>query len=199
MFDFIIKKLQQRHLRNFINRQRDKRIENWEQIKTIGLIFTVGDADHWNLIHRFITAQESRGKEVYLLGFQANKYEINYIFSHTRTTICHEKEDFNYMGLPKEGVIDGFTCRHYDLVIDTTIQPNFFGKYVSAMTDADMRVAYTNIESEVDEGPMEMYDLTIQGHEEMDFRNFIEQIVKYLMLIKKPITDSSNGLETVSE
>lgn len=172
-------------MRNLLLRQRDKRIENWENIKTIGLIFTVGDSDQWNLIHRFINAQESRGKEVYLIGFQRSDYQINYIFSHTRTVICHQKEDFNFVGLPKEGIIDGFISRHYDLVIDTTQQPDFFGKYVTAMSDADLKVGYTNLESEEDEGIMEMYDMAIQGHEPMDFRNYIEQIVKYLTMIKK--------------
>lgn len=186
MFDFIIKKLQQRQLRQLMDKQRDKRIDNWEQIKTIGLIFTVGDAEQWNLLHRFITAQENRGKEVYIIGFQADKYEINYIFSHTRTTICHEKIDFNRLGLPKEGILDGFTDRHYDLLIDTTVQPNFFGKYVTANTDANLRVGYTNTEAEEDEREMDMYDMLIQGSEELDFRDYIEQIVKYLMMIQKP-------------
>ena len=84
------------------------------------MIFTVGDSTKWNLIHRFITAQENHGKEVYLIGFQKYKYEIDYIFSHTKTTICHEKEDFNYFQIPKDGVVDSFTDRHYDLIIDTT-------------------------------------------------------------------------------
>lgn len=166
-------------------RKRDKRIDNWDSIKTIGLIFTVGDAAHWNLIHRFITAQEKQGKEIYLIGFHPNKYEINYIFSHTKTTICHEKEDFTRLGLPKDGVIDGFVNRHYDLMIDSTIQPDFFGKYVTSMSNADLKVGYTNTESEYDEGIMEMYDMAIQGREPMDFRDYIEQIVKYLTMVKK--------------
>lgn len=185
IIDYVIKKYQQRQLRNLLEQPRDKRIDNWDNVKTIGLVFTVGDADRWNLIHRFITAQENHGKEVYLIGFQAKNYEINYIFSHTKTTICHEKDDFNYFGLPKEGVIDGFTNRHYDLIIDSTEQPDFFGKYVTAMCNANLRVGYSNAQSEVDEGVMEMYDLAIQGNETMDFKDYIEQIVKYLTMVQK--------------
>ena len=172
-------------MRHLMQQPRDKRIETWDNIKTIGLIFTVGTADHWNLIHRFVSAQEARGKEIYLIGFQADKYEINYIFSHTRTIICHGKEDFTYFGLPKEGVIDGFTGRHFDLVIDSTIQPDFFGKYVTACANADLKVGYSNSEDEEDEGEMSMYDLAIQGKEVMDFRDYIEQTVKYLSMVKK--------------
>lgn len=185
MFDFIRKKYQQRLMRNLMQNPRDKRIESWDAIKTIGLIFTVGAADHWNLIHRFVSAQEARGKEIHLIGFQAEKMEINYIFSHTRTIICHEKEDFNWLGLPKEGVIDAFVGRHFDLVIDATVQPDFFGKYVTASANADLKVGYSNSESEEDEGEMGMYDLAIQGREPMDFRDYIEQTVKYLSMVRK--------------
>ena len=185
MFDFIKRKYQQRHLRNLITEEREKRIDNWNDIKTIGLIFTVGDAEHWNLIHRFVTAQESHGKEVHLIGFQADKYEINYIFSHTRTIICHEKEDFNYFGIPKEGVVEGFTSKHFDLVIDTTVQPDFFGKYVTALSNANLKVGYSHTDTDENEGSMEMYDMAIQSQEPMDLKSYIEQIVKYLMMIKK--------------
>ncbi len=185
MFDFFLKKYQQRHLRQIMERPRDKRIDNWDNIKTIGLIFTVGDADRWMLIQRFITAQESAGKEVHLIGFQKRNFEIDYIFSHTRTTICHEKDDFTKLGLPKEGVVDAFTSHHFDLVIDTTTQPDFFGKYITAISDANLKVGYSNIEPDDEQGIMDMYDLAIQGHEPLDFKYYIEQIVKYLTMIKK--------------
>ena len=79
------------------------------------------------------------------------------IFSHTKTTICHEKDDFTRLGLPKEGVIDSFINRHYDIIIDTTEQPDFFGKYITAASDANIKVGYTNTESDEDEGLMDMY------------------------------------------
>ena len=75
--------------------------------------------------------------------------------------------------------------RHYDLVIDTTIQPDFFGKYVTAMCDANLKVGYSNTESDEDEGVMDMYDMSIKGSEEMDFKDYIEQIVKYLTMVQK--------------
>ena len=38
---------------------------------------------------------------------------------------------------------------------------------------------------------MDMYDLAIQGKETMDFKDYIEQIVKYLMMIQKKETSVS--------
>ena len=38
---------------------------------------------------------------------------------------------------------------------------------------------------------MDMYDLAIQGKETIDFKDYIEQIVKYLMMIQKKETSVS--------
>ena len=183
MFDFIIKKYHERQLRKIMSTPSDKRIDNWDNIKSIGMIFTVGDNNQWNLIHRFITAQQNQGKEIYLIGFQANKYEIDYIFSHTQTTICHEKEDFTRLGLPKEGIASTFLDNSYDLVIDATVQPNYFGKYITALSHGNLKVGYKDLTQ--DQGEMEMYDMTIQGNGPIDFKDYIEQIVKYLKMIQK--------------
>lgn len=184
MFDIIKKKYQYRQLRKMMLSRRDKRIENWEQIRTIGLVFVVGSEEQWNLLNRFISTQKQNGKHIVIIGYHPKDLAINYIFTHTETTICHEKEDFTFFGLPKEGVVDHFTGLHYDLLVDATEQPCFFGKYLTACADADLKVGYTNSETD-DEGPMEMYDLTIQGNEKIDFENYMEQIVKYLTMIKK--------------
>ena len=185
MFDFITKKYRQRQLRKLMEQPRDKRIENWENIKTIGLVFTVGDSNQWNLIHRFITAQESRGKTVHLIGFLRSNVTVDYIFSHPGTIICHEKTDLTKLGLPKDGVVDAFMERHYDLVIDSTEHPDFFGKYISAMANADLKVGYKNTEQDCLDDDIAMYDLSIQGNGPMDFKDYIEQIVKYLTMVKK--------------
>lgn len=184
MLDFIKEKYQQKQLRKMMQVPRDKCIANWESIKTIGLIFVVGHEEYWNLINRFITAQKKQGKQIYIIGLHPKDYQINYIFTYTETIICNEKEDFNFFGLPKTVQVEQFTERHYDLLIDITEQPCFFGKLITANSNADLKVGYSN--SEIgDEGNMEMYDLTIQGNEKMDFKDYIEQIVKYLTMIKK--------------
>jgi hypothetical protein len=185
MFNFILNKYRQHQLERLIKQERPKQIVNWNDIKSVALIFCVGNSDYWNLIHRFITTQEKAGKSITLIGLQPHNYETNYIFSHTRTTICHEGKDFNKLGMPKEETIHPFIENHYDVVIDATPQPNFFGKYLTARSNADLHVGYSNTESEEDEGLMEMYDLIIKDDHALDFREFIEQTVKYLSMISK--------------
>lgn len=184
MLDFVKKICQQRHLRHLMQRPRSKSIANWDDIKTIGLVFTVGEEEQWDSINQFISTVKKLGKQIHIIGFHPKNLQINYIFTHTETTICHEKDDFNFLGMPKTGLVENFIDKHFDLLIDATVQPNFFGKYISADTNADLRVAYTNSQTP-DEGSMEMYDLTIQGNKTLNFNVYINQIVKYLTMIRK--------------
>lgn len=184
MFDFIIKKYQQKQLFKLKNTARDKCIINWNDIKSIGLIFIVGTSEQWNIINRFISVLAKQGKQVYLIGLHPKGFNIDYIFTHTDTAICKEKEDFNLLGMPKPGLIEPFISRHFDLVIDATVQPCFFGKLVSAASSAPLKVAYSSSET-TDEGIMDIYDLIIKGSEAINFKDYIEQIVKYLSMIKK--------------
>ena len=185
LLDFIRKKYHRHVLHRLQEQQRDKCIHNWKDIKTIGLIFTVGDRDFWNLIQRFISAQESNGKEVHLIGFQENGHDINYIFSHTLTTICHEKEDFNMMQLPKTDVVNNFLDHHFDLLIDASNPDHFFGRYITTATEADLKVGYFDQEDEENSEPLAIYDMNIEGNGPVDFKDYIEQIVKYLSMIQK--------------
>lgn len=184
MFDFVKNIYQQRQLRDLMQKHRSKCIANWDDIKTIGLVFTVGHEEHWNNINRFISFVKKLGKQIYIIGFHPKDFQINYIFTYTETTICHEKDDFNFFGMPKAGLVENFIDRHFDLLIDATEQPDYFGKYITAGSDADLRVGYSDTETP-DEGSMEMYDLTIQGNETLNFNDYIDQIVKYLTMIRK--------------
>lgn len=184
MLDNIINWYRQRKLRLLVQKRGPKRISNWNSIHSIALLFVVGSEGKWNRIKNFISTQEKKGKKIFAVGLLPKGLSINYIFSHTETTICNEKEDLSFLGLPKKGIVDHFLERHYDLLIDATEQPCFFGKYLSASSDADLKVGYSNSMVE-DEGILDMYDLTIQGDNNMDFNIYVEQVVKYLTLIKK--------------
>lgn len=180
----MFERYQQKQIRKLLQGGRDKRIENWQCIKSIGLIFVVGTEEYWSLINSFIKSLQRQGKQIHIIGLHPKDYQIDYIFTHTETIICNAKDDFTFLGMPKTGLVEQFTGHHFDLLIDATEQPCFFGKYLTASTDADLKVGYSNNEAD-NEGSMEMYDLTIKGNGVIDFKIYVEQVVKYLSMIKK--------------
>lgn len=185
MFETLKKKKQDKVLRLLSGVTREKRIENISKVRDIAVIFTVGDEDRWNTLLAFVRQMEQQNKHVWLIGFQRDTLEINYIFSHQQTTICHEKEDFNFFGLPKEGVVEGFTGRHYDLLIDASSEPTFFANYTAARALADLKVAYVDPSQPTDPNVQHIFDLLIRKEQPIDIPDYLEEVTKYLSMIQK--------------
>lgn len=185
ILDFVKKFKRERIIRQMRQAERERRIENIDQVKNIGIIFRVGGEYEWNVIYHFIKAMETRGKKVEVIGFQEEGTELNYIITHSGTIICHEKEDINFWGVPKEEIIEGFADQHYDLLIDTTDQPDFFGQYMSLRCDADLKAAYINTNDEDAEKATFIYDLMIHGENPIDIKEYLSNIINYLSMIKK--------------
>ncbi len=185
MFEFIKTYIQRRQLKKFLNVPRKKKIHNIADTKNIGIIFAVGDQKHWNTIYHFAKQQESRGARVWMLGYQATGTIINYIFTHQQTIILHEKEDCNGSGIPKSDKADAFLKQHYDLLIDTTEEPNFYGKYAALRSDADLKVTFVNTNNTPDLEIEKIFDMLIQGNKPLNLPSYLSDIEKYLGMVQK--------------
>lgn len=180
----LIKDFRRRHLiKQLAHAQRDKKIENLSQVKDIGIVFTLNDEQEWNLLYHFAQLMEKEGKKVVMIGLHPSNVQISFIVTHAQTTICREKDDFNFWGLPKGDVLDAFTKRHLDVLIDTTDQPNFFGQYVALRSNADLKVTYTDeVEATLNDN---IFDMMIKGEGALDLRDYLNQVVHYLKMVKK--------------
>ncbi|MBR1851508.1 MAG: hypothetical protein IJ789_09120 [Bacteroidales bacterium] len=181
MFEYI-KEYRRRHLlKQLQNIKRTKRIENICDIKTIGVIFILGDDTRWNILNHFARAMESDGKQVRMIGLQPKELNLDYVITHRQTYICHEKDDFDFWGIPRDEAIHDFIDEHYDLLIDTTGDDNFFAKYITLKTLADLKTVYADTSDE----PSELYDLIIRGKGQLELKPFFNNIINYLGMIKK--------------
>ena len=120
MLEFLKTFRRKRIIKQLSQRPRDKKIINLEQVKNIALVFTVGSENDWNLLYHFAQLMERQGKQITMIGFQAENTVLSYIITHSHTIICREKDDFDFWGLPKGDIVDKFTEQHYDLLINTT-------------------------------------------------------------------------------
>lgn len=165
--------------------RRCKRIENISLVKNVGIVFTVGDEQQWNILYQYVKRFTTEGRSVWLAGFQGQKTTINYIFSHPHSVICHEKEDTNMWGIPKEETLHQFLSLSYDLLIDTTANDDFFGNYVAAKAHADLKVTYVNDVEPLSHTSEKIFDLLIHGNKPLELEEFFEETIKYLSMIKK--------------
>ncbi|MCR5821951.1 MAG: hypothetical protein K6F85_03415 [Bacteroidales bacterium] len=181
MLEFLKEHRRRRLLRQLKSVKRAKRIVNINDIKNIGVIFILGDESHWNILNHFARAMEHDGKRVKMIGLQPRNLELNYVITHRETYICHEKEDLDFWGVPRDEAISDFVDEHYDLLIDTTSDENFFSQYIALKTLADLKTVYAETTDEASE----LYDLIIRGKGQLELKGFFNNIVNYLGKIKK--------------
>lgn len=183
MLEFIKDLHKKRILKQLVRTKRVRKIDNLEQVKSIGIAFTVGEENNWNLLYHFAQLMERQGKHVTMIGFQAESTKLDYIITHSHTLICREKDDFDIWGIPKQEVIERFVSQHFDIFIDTTDQPNFFGQFIALKSDADLKVTYTDeVETTTNDN---IFDFMIHGEGVIDLRDYLNHVVQYLTMIKK--------------
>lgn len=185
MFDFVKNIGRKRMIKQMKSEPREKKIENIEQIKNIGLIFRVADEYDWNVIYHFIKVMEGQKKNVSVVGLQEADTELTYIITHSNTIICHEKEDINFWGVPKDEKVNSFTQQHFDLLIDTTEQPDFFGQYLTMKSEADLRVARIDTSDEESLNSGDIYDMMIRNEGPLDMKEYLNNVINYLSVVQK--------------
>ncbi len=181
MFDFIKDLRQRQIIKELKNTPRDKKIENIEEIKTIGVICRLTDEANWNILHHFAKVMEGQGKSVHIIALQQKDQELNFVITHQSTYKCRLGTDVNFWGLPNANAIEPFICRPYDLLIDTIGEQNFFSQYIALRTQANLKVVYAT----PSEDPTEVFDLIIRGDGQVELRGFFNNIIEYLSMIKK--------------
>ncbi|MBQ9638087.1 MAG: hypothetical protein IJV22_00835 [Bacteroidales bacterium] len=186
MFDNIKRYRQKKILKQLSDFTRVKRIDNFNHIKSVGIIFTVGSEQEWNDLYRFAKAQEQTGKQVWMAGYQHASTSINYIFTHAQTTICHEKEDFTFWGIPKNNVLAPFLHQRYQLLIDLTAPSDFFGKYTALKALSNLKVTNIDAVSAANDTDKErIFDLIIRSDKPLSRQDYFAEIIKYLNMVEK--------------
>lgn len=170
-----------RIIRDLKSEPRSTKIDNIDEVRRIGVICRLTDEPHWNILNHFAKVMEGKGKEVHIMAIQPKDQELNFVITHQQTYKCRQGTDFDFWGVPNAEAIRPFTERHYDLLIDTIGEGNFFSQYVALSTPASLKVVYAN----PTEDPTEVYDLIIRGDGKVELKGFFNNVIDYLSMIKK--------------
>lgn len=180
------KKIKQRYLlKSLKDKEHLKEIKNMDEVRTIGIVFHIGDELSWKYLYAIVMELERSGRRVHMICDQVSGQELTYIITHSGTTICHEKEDFDGWGVPHESATDNFLSRKYDVLIDTTGGDSFFSQYIVLKTNADLNITYIDDSDESNPNVIDLYDMTIHGNGPIDLPAFFENVCNYLQMVRK--------------
>lgn len=178
----ILKRIRQKYLLKGLRRNEHRReIKNINEVNSIGIVFHIEDEIKWKYLYAIVLELERAGKRVFMIGDCHT--ELNYIITHSHTTVCHDKEDFDMWGIPCGNAVDIFLERHYDILIDTTSGDSFFSKYIDFKADTNLTISYIDDESTGTND--NLFDMTIHGTGEVDLPSFFENVCNYLQMIQK--------------
>ena len=176
MFDTIKKLRQKRLLKQQLQLTRNKKIHNLQTAKRIAVIFDVDDEHSWKIINKFATELAKHGKEMVLLGRKQQK-ELDFIITNTSVMLTNADE-VDFWGVPRGNAVGNFLNQHFDMLIDTVEQPDFFTQYVSLRTMADFKISRDKEDNE------RYFDLLIRMDDiGDDIKSFLKQVLHYLNLI----------------
>ena len=181
MLDFIKDIHRNRLMRDLKAAPRAKKIINIDEVKAIGVICRLEDEQHWKILNHFAMVMENQGKQVHIIALLQRDQELGFVITHQHTYIVRSKTDTNFWGLPSHESIRPFVEQHFDILIDTTGEENFFAHYIALRTSASLKVVYATAA----EDPSDIFDLIIRGEGPLELKNYFNNVIEYLSMIKK--------------
>lgn len=123
-----------------------------------------------------------RQMDVTMWGYVEKKEILTLILPQSRILGLN---DYNWMGKPRDYVINDLQTEHYDLLIDLTTRPLLPLRYIAMYTDADFKVGL-NLGEGIHDMLISLPDFTPEQGEEAEIEAswLFNQIMGYLTTIK---------------
>lgn len=150
------------------NALRKKQFYNWNNIQKIALIIGNQDVINKSLLDTFIEQLQTY-TEVFFI--ETNSKTPSYSDWH-----CFAKENKSALGLPKKVMVDALQNKKFDLVIDAAKGYEIYSAAIAAYIHAPLNCGTQNW--------FEQHDLIIHRTENQDLLPYLNEVVKYLKMIK---------------
>jgi hypothetical protein len=152
---------------------------NFQNIKTVGILFEASNAEDFELIKRYVVYLREHGKKVKVIGFFSSKNIPALTYSKLEYDFFSLKE-INFLGKPLTHVVTNFINEEYDLLIDLNIHDYFPLRYIAAMSKAKFKVGKYRDDDE------SIYDMMIDSDNTQKLKYFLRQVDTYITMMNKP-------------
>lgn len=150
------------------NLYREKKFLSWDKIEKVALIIDDKNPINKNKVDEFLQ-KTNKYVEVYYV-------ELNSQIPSFSDWNCFYKKNQNILKLPKIEVISGLKLKKFDLVINACCEPNLFIANLSSCFSATIKCTANHY--------LDDFDLMIEREESIDLIGYLENVIKYLRMIK---------------
>ena len=150
---------------------------NFAAAKSIGILFDASKVENISAIKEYAQHLKSLGKNVELYGLYKDKKQVqDNVFDHFTMA------DVNWLHVPREGIINSFGVKPFDLLLSLHNETVLPLEYISALSKAKCRVGrYIKDKTYC-------YDLMAAIPEGADLKQLILQIDQLIKEINKDAT-----------
>ncbi|MBU0765007.1 MAG: hypothetical protein KJ607_09255 [Bacteroidetes bacterium] len=161
--------------RKLKGKNRIRIVHNLYSAKNVGIIFNASQSSAYDITRSFYTSLTQRGIKTEVLGFVDMKEILDYYTARKGYSFFCRK-NLNWLGKPKNPVVDEFIGKKFDILIDLSLENSFPTRYIVSLTDASLKVGrYINKDSP--------YDFMIDISKNPSIEYLIEQVKYYLTVI----------------
>lgn len=158
--------------------QRTKRIVNFSEAITIGLIYDASDEAVYNKVSNFICFLQDEKKTVKALGFVNYKNLPHYCFqklSYDYFTL----RDINWYFKPIHPRVKDFINEDFDILINVCLHECFVLSYITGLSEAKLKVGRYG------EKYSGIYDFMLNVDNNISLDDYFKQIIYYLTIINR--------------
>lgn len=145
---------------------------NFENSKSIGLFYTWNEKNTMDTVEEFSKKLTEEGKEVEVLCFNPSKEEIDSIHQHFGI------EQLSSLGKIKSETANQFMNKQFDYLMVLDFQFSEISSHIISNSSAIYRVGIHTEET------LNLFDLMVNVKESAGIENLIEQILKYIRVIR---------------
>ncbi len=164
--------------REFGKQNIHRRLVTFEEAGSIGILYDSTDEKDFELVRKYVKEiRENHHKEVLALGYYDQKELPPMRFSKLGLDFF-TKKDINWHYKPMASIVRNFTQREFDLLIDLHTGNSIPFQYIVAGSRAKFKIG------KYEKKATPFYDFMISVPEQMNLRQFIEQVNHYLKSLK---------------
>jgi len=168
-------------LREYRLQKRNFHSVTFDEAKKIGILYEATSDKNYEIVKQFVKDIRAQQKDVLALGY-VDRNELPQMRFAKLGLDFFTRKAVNWKMKPQHPSVSNFINNEFDILINLNTEKCFPLKYISAMTKARFKVGRYDIKN------FPFCDLMIETKEHTGLKDFAEQVVHYLKLLKHDST-----------
>ncbi len=166
----------QRKIIKGIDNERMVKYMSLTEINSLGFLFNINEEGMLDTIKRLCELADSRSIKFSAIALNTLKQPYPKDILDYRISVIN-KQDLNYLGLPKTPSTESFTSQGFNLFIDFSSDYNFTCDYLSHKSKSSFKIGRLSYENNP-------FDLVLENIKDGTGRNYLNSIIHYLSSIR---------------